>query len=137
MWISIATALAVIVTGTGATALIIRHNINAKINHVEVAFPVLPDVPSPTASPSKEPEDIPTPPINFLVLGSDSRVSGGDPTDWQYGGQRSDVMMLVQISGDRQSVTVMSIPRDSWVPIEGHGDSKINCLLYTSPSPRD
>ncbi len=129
VWISIATALAVIVTGTGATALIIRHNINAKINHVEVAFPVLPPAPSgpsPSVEPSEEP---PAEPINFLVLGSDSRSSGGNPTDWQYGGQRSDVMMLAQISGDRQSVNVMSIPRDSWVPIEGHGEAKINAAF--------
>ncbi len=131
VWISIATVLAVIVTGTGATALIIRQNINAKINYVEVAFPVLPPaVTSAPPSPSVEPsEDVPVEPINFLVLGSDSRLSGGDPTDWQYGGQRSDVMMLVQISGDRKSVNVMSIPRDSWVPIEGYGDAKINAAF--------
>jgi LCP family protein required for cell wall assembly len=126
VWISIATALAVIVTGTGVTALIIRHNINAKINYVEVAFPVLPDLPSPSIEPS---EDAPPEPVNFLVLGSDSLSSGGDPTDWQAGGQRSDVMMLAQISGDRQSVNVMSIPRDSWVPIEGHGEAKINAAF--------
>lgn len=118
--ISIATAFAVIVAGTGITALIVRYQINANINHVEVAFPVLPDVPSPTAEPQGEP------PIDFLVLGSDSRTSAGDPSAWEYGAQRSDAMMLVQISGDRQSVTVMSIPRDSWVPIEGHGEGKIN-----------
>lgn len=118
--ISIATAFAVIVAGTGIAALIVRYQINANIQHVEVDFPVLPDVPSPTAEPQGEP------PIDFLVLGSDSRISGGDPTDWQQGAQNSDVMMLVQISGDRQSVTVMSIPRDSFVPIEGHGEGKIN-----------
>lgn len=127
--ISIATAFAVIITGVGATALILRHQINSKINHVEVAFPVLPPAPS-GPSPSVEPTDNgPKDPINFLVLGSDSRSSGGDPTDWQYGGQRSDVMMLAQVSGDRQSVSVMSIPRDSWVPIEGHGDAKINAAF--------
>jgi LCP family protein required for cell wall assembly len=127
VWISIITALAVILTGTGAAALIIRHNINAKINYVPIEFP------SPTRTfpqPSEKPVDEgPKDPINFLVLGSDSRSSGGDPTDWQAGGQRSDVMMLVQVSGDRKSVNVMSIPRDSWVPIEGHGDAKINAAF--------
>lgn len=127
VWISIVTALAVIMTGTGAAALIIRYNINSKINYVEIQFP------SPTRTlpqPIGEPvDDGPKEPMNMLVLGSDSRSSGGDPTDWQAGGQRSDVMMLVQISGDRQSVNVMSIPRDSWVPIEGHGEAKINAAF--------
>ena len=131
VWISIATAVLILVTGTGATALIIRHNINSKINHVAIDFPVPApvhtlDVPTPGASPV---DDGKKDPINMLVLGSDSRISGGDPTDWQLGGQRSDVMMLVQISGDRQSVNVMSIPRDAWVPIEGHGDAKINAAF--------
>ncbi len=134
MWISILTGIAVLVTGTGATALIIRHNINSKINYVQIEFPSPTrtfDAPTPSGEPVDEgPKDA----INFLVLGSDSRSSGGDPTDWQAGGQRSDVMMLVQISGDRDSVNVMSIPRDSWVPIEGHGEAKINAAFsYGGP----
>ena len=128
--ISIATLVGVIITGTGVTALIIRHNINSKINHVEIAFPVPPSRTAEVGDPSPSPsDDGPKDPINFLVLGSDSRSSGGDPTDWQFGGQRSDVMMLAQISGDRKSVSVMSIPRDSWVPIEGHGEAKINAAF--------
>ncbi len=117
--ISIFTTFAVILASTGMAALMFRYQVNANINHVDVAFPVLPDVPSPTAELHGKP------PIDFLVLGSDSRVSGGDPSDWEPGKQNSDAMMLVQISGDRQSVAVMSIPRDSWVPIEGHGEGKI------------
>jgi LCP family protein required for cell wall assembly len=34
--------------------------------------------------------------------------------------------MLVRLSGDRKHAQVISIPRDSWVPIPGHGVSKIN-----------
>jgi LCP family protein required for cell wall assembly len=129
--ISVATGLAVIIAGTGMAALVVRHQIDAKINHVDIAFPVAPDAPSP----STEARDIGTKaPINFLMLGSDSSSGGGDPTDWKIGGQRSDVMMLVQISGDRQSVSVASIPRDSWVPIEGYGDAKINAAFsYGGP----
>jgi LCP family protein required for cell wall assembly len=38
----------------------------------------------------------------------------------------SDTLMLIHVSGDRSQVTVVSIPRDSWVNIPGHGMSKIN-----------
>lgn len=124
--IAVATGLAVIVAGVGIAALVVRHQIDSSINHVDVAFPVVPDA---SADPGADPVGGPKSPINFLVLGSDSRSSGGDPTDWRAGGQRSDVMMLVQISGDRESISVMSIPRDSWVPIEGHGEAKINAAF--------
>lgn len=68
-------------------------------------------------------------PVTILVLGSDSRISAGDPSQWDVGGQRTDAIMLAQISGDRNSMTMMSIPRDSWVPIPGHGDAKINAAF--------
>src|ERR1700720_2780343 len=35
-------------------------------------------------------------------------------------------MMPTYVSGDRSRVTVISIPRDSWVNIPGHGFNKIN-----------
>lgn len=129
IFVSIVTAVAVLITGTGVAVLAYRHYINSRINHIDVTFPEPPQLPEPTGA-SQAPE-VPQgrAPINFLILGSDSRVSGGDPTDWQYGGQRSDVMMLAQISSDRKSVNVMSIPRDSWVPIEGHGEAKINAAF--------
>ena len=38
----------------------------------------------------------------------------------------SDTLMLIHVSGDRSRVTVVSLPRDSWVNIPGHGMSKIN-----------
>ena len=38
----------------------------------------------------------------------------------------SDTLMLMHVSADRSRVTVVSIPRDSWVDIPGHGMSKIN-----------
>lgn len=56
-------------------------------------------------------------PVTFLVLGSDSRIESTDPSQWEVGAQRTDTIMLVQVAGDRKNVNVMSIPRDSWVPI--------------------
>jgi len=67
--------------------------------------------------------------MNVLLLGSDSRISGGDPTQWVYGGQRTDAIMLVHVPADRKGTTVVSIPRDSWVPIPGHGTAKINAAF--------
>lgn len=74
-------------------------------------------------------------PMNVLVLGSDSRVSAGDPSQWEAGAQRTDTMMLVHIPEDQQNVFVMSIPRDSWVEIPGHGSAKINAAFaYGGPA---
>lgn len=61
--------------------------------------------------------------LNILLLGSDKRADGS------IAGQRSDATMLMQISGDRESISVISIPRDSWVTIPGYGPAKVNAAL--------
>jgi LCP family protein required for cell wall assembly len=67
--------------------------------------------------------------LNVLVLGSDSRVSAGDPRQWVAGAQRTDAIMIVHLISDRSGVFVMSIPRDSWVEVPGHGMAKINAAF--------
>ncbi|WP_234305198.1 LCP family protein, partial [Actinomyces sp. S6-Spd3] len=43
--------------------------------------------------------------------------------------------MILQIAGDRESVNVISIPRDSWVDIPGYGKQKINAAFsYGGPT---
>lgn len=72
------------------------------------------------------------PDTNILVLGTDSREGLGDADDLEDGsatGQRSDTMMLVNIAGDGSGAAVVSIMRDSWVPIPGHGEAKINAAM--------
>jgi LCP family protein required for cell wall assembly len=70
-------------------------------------------------------------PLNILVAGVDQRTGlthhqevmlhvGSDVST------NSDTLMLLHVSADRHQVTVVSIPRDSWVDIPGHGMSKIN-----------
>jgi LCP family protein required for cell wall assembly len=56
--------------------------------------------------------------LNILLLGSDARAQGD--------AGRSDVLMLVHLPADRSSIEVLSIMRDSWVEIPGHGEAKIN-----------
>src|SRR6185369_4489771 len=61
--------------------------------------------------------------MNILVMGVDSN---GRNTD-RFASTRSDTMMLVSIDPFQKRVGVISIPRDSRVPIAGnHGTDKIN-----------
>ena len=71
-------------------------------------------------------------PVTFLLVGSDTReaISGTELPD-----ARSDAIMVARLSGDRQHVQVISIPRDSWVDIPGHGFGKINAAYaYGGPA---
>ncbi|WP_181397199.1 LCP family protein [Cryobacterium arcticum] len=66
--------------------------------------------------------------LNFLLLGSDTRgASSGSIAN--ISGQRSDTIVIVHIPADRQQLSVMSIPRDSWLEIPGYGEAKINAAL--------
>ncbi|MEE6273025.1 LCP family protein [Georgenia wangjunii] len=60
-------------------------------------------------------------PINLLVMGSDSREGevnaeiGGELAE--TGGMRSDTTMIMHISAQRDRIDIVSIPRDTLVPI--------------------
>ncbi|HKN96193.1 MAG TPA: LCP family protein [Pseudonocardiaceae bacterium] len=71
-------------------------------------------------------------PVTVLLLGSDLRL-GPDKTDG-VSGQRADSIMLIRLNADRTRIDVLSIPRDSWVPIPGKGAAKINAALNGGPS---
>ena len=71
-------------------------------------------------------------PVTFLLVGSDTRIQ---PEPGETPGGRSDAIMLARFSGDRQHAQLISIPRDSWVDIPGHGMDKINAAYaYGGPS---
>lgn len=71
----------------------------------------------------------------FLLAGVDSRsrepTTGRDATArlWTYGAQRSDTLMLVRLGPGERTAATLSIPRDSWVPIPGHGSAKVNAAF--------
>jgi LCP family protein required for cell wall assembly len=74
-------------------------------------------------------------PLNILVAGLDER-SGLTPRQQallhvgsNQGEVNTDTLMLVHVSADHRSVRVVSLPRDSWVSIPGHGMNKINSAL--------
>ncbi len=49
--------------------------------------------------------------------------------EWPKGVFRSDAIMLVHLSEDGSTAQVVSIPRDSYVPVEGYGRTKINAAF--------
>ena len=62
----------------------------------------------------------------FLVVGSDSRAGLDDLEDFgSFSGARGDVVMLVKVDSSG-SAQMLSIPRDLWVSIPGHGENRIN-----------
>ena len=80
---------------------------------------------------------------NWLLVGSDSRqgltveqqqalATGGDT-----GNGRTDTMLLVHVPvfGSRTPTTMVSIPRDSYVPIPGYGRDKINAAFAMGGAP--
>lgn len=55
--------------------------------------------------------------------------------DWTPGAFRSDAIMVLHLPADRRRASLVSIPRDSWVPVAGYGDQKINAAFsYGGPS---
>lgn len=55
------------------------------------------------------PEVTKTPGVNIMLVGADKNDNGSDG--------RSDVLIIAHISGDRQSVYLVSFPRDLWVNV--------------------
>ena len=65
--------------------------------------------------------------LTFLIVGSDTREGLDDLTNFgSFGGARGDVIMLVRVDGGSSSMQMLSIPRDLWVDIPGHGQNRIN-----------
>jgi polyisoprenyl-teichoic acid--peptidoglycan teichoic acid transferase len=58
--------------------------------------------------------------VNILVMGSDARPGGGF---------RTDVMMMVSINRNKNSVSVISVPRDLYIDIPGWQTNRINTAM--------
>ncbi|MBO0890117.1 MAG: LCP family protein [Acidothermales bacterium] len=81
-----------------------------------------------------------TPGQDWLLVGSDSRAGLTKKQQNQMhtghtGGQRADTMMLLHIPAGGGKATLVSFPRDSYVPIPGHGRNKLNAA-YSLGGPK-
>jgi LCP family protein required for cell wall assembly len=72
-----------------------------------------------------------TPGADWLIVGSDSRAGLDENRRRELGtgqaaGRRADTMMLLHIPRGTGKPVLVSLPRDSYVPIPGHGRNKLN-----------
>ncbi|GIH05060.1 transcriptional regulator [Rhizocola hellebori] len=115
--VSILTGIMLLLCGGIAGGLwLYAGSIEDKIDRVD-AFTGIPDA----ARPSK----ITPQAMNILLLGSDSRANRVEQDSGDTGA-RSDTIIVVHLPADRQRAQLISIPRDTWTTIPGHGKAKIN-----------
>ncbi|MBV9283654.1 MAG: LCP family protein [Acidimicrobiia bacterium] len=81
-----------------------------------------------------------TDPQNILVAGSDSRANESAAAAQHFGsakdvsGQRSDTIVLIHLDPRTSKAAMLSIPRDTFVPIAGTGSSnRINAAFDAGP----
>jgi LCP family protein required for cell wall assembly len=74
---------------------------------------------------------------NYLVLGNDSRAGLSKSQQSKFGqdsgSSRSDTIMFVHLNIQDNHTTIVSMPRDLYVPIPGHGYDKINAAYSYGP----
>jgi LCP family protein required for cell wall assembly len=80
-----------------------------------------------------------TPGQDWLLVGSDSREGLSDEQVKQLhlgkiGGRRTDTIILLHVPSSGPS-TMVSLPRDSYVPIPGHGRNKLNAAYAFGGAP--
>ena len=88
------------------------------------------------------PEVKSTEPANYLIVGSDSRDFVKDPiAESHFGnpqyqtGHRSDTIMIAHVDPKSPGRGfLVSIPRDLWVAIPGHGTQRINAAYNYGPA---
>jgi LCP family protein required for cell wall assembly len=133
--IALAVILALVAGAAGGYYWWINHQLSA-IPRVDAGIAV---------DPAKEGNGQNNQDLDILLLGADN---GGDKETvaddlkdgkWTPFAHRSDTIMIAHIPADRGSVQIISIPRDTWVPIDGYpyadGHAKINgAFAYGGPS---
>jgi LCP family protein required for cell wall assembly len=97
-------------------------NINSGVHRLKVAV---------NAPPSGK-HDIDGTDQNILLVGNDDRSNMTNAEVHQLhvgrdgGSKATDTMMIVHVPADGSKATLISLPRDSWVNIPGHGTSRLN-----------
>ncbi|MBT2503883.1 LCP family protein [Curtobacterium sp. ISL-83] len=125
VWPVVGGVLAVVLVTVGGYGAWSYEQLDSSITKVHVALPHPSRAPGP-ADPAESAE-------NILLVGDDHRPADATPqelaelgTQLDGGATNTDTMIMLHIPAGGGSATMISIPRDSWVPIPGHGTFKLN-----------
>lgn len=102
---------------------------SSKVVRVDLAANLDPQQPE---APAAAGDDTPPPPsdaLNILVVGSDQEMPGVGRE--QVTDVNTDTMMVVRADPTAGTIAVLSLPRDLWVDIPGHGQERINTAWET------
>jgi LCP family protein required for cell wall assembly len=113
--------------GCGLTLyLVARSDLNS-FRTIKNPFAAIPPAQRPPVPPGALSQD-----VTFLVGGVDTRstvpTTGSQAQSDARG--RTDTLIMVHLLSGGRGAYVVSIPRDSWVPIPGHGMGKMNWAYY-------
>lgn len=72
-------------------------------------------------------------PVNILLVGSDSREGEGEDEAAAVSGKRTDTIMVMRLDPQTEHVSVLSFPRDLWLPIADTGESARINSAYNEP----
>lgn len=110
LWLLVVAILLALMIGAGGFVVWRASNLLASIPRADL-------LPTEDAGVTVRPEEVKSDPLNFMVVGSDSR--GEDQG-------RSDVLMVAHLDAAHSKLYLISFPRDLYVDIPGHGEDKIN-----------
>jgi LCP family protein required for cell wall assembly len=117
----------VLVVGTASAAYLITNHYLSSMKRIHNPFASIPAAERPPRAAGPAGND-----VTFLVGGLDTRSAV--PTTGKAAASdargRTDTLMLVHFIAGGRGAYVVSIPRDSWVPIPGNGDGKVNWAYY-------
>ncbi|MCW7943344.1 transcriptional regulator [Streptomyces hygroscopicus] len=126
-----ATVLAVVILGTAGAGYLYYQHLNDNLKKDDLNIGDAKD----RAAESK-PNAAGQIPLNILLIGSDARDSAenqklGGAKDTFGGPPNADVQMLVHVSADRTNMSVVSMPRDTLLPVPKCTDPKTQ-QVYTA-----
>ncbi|MFI8007105.1 LCP family protein [Streptomyces sp. NPDC086010] len=99
--------LAVVLAGSGGAGAWIYRSLDGNIHAGDIDGKIGGD----------RPDNLSPGALNILVVGSDSRDGANAKYGKDLDTMQSDTLMVLHLSADRKWGTVVSMPRDSWVPI--------------------
>ena len=102
---------------------------SSKVVRIDLAANLDPRESEVPADPDDETPPPPSEALNILVVGSDQAMPGEGRE--RVTDVNTDTMMVVRADPAAGTIAVLSLPRDLWVEIPGHGQERINTAWET------